>query len=1584
MTTFDDVLMLPVVQRLGWVLLHFLWQGVFIGILCGVLLRLPPAKKPRAAYGVCLGGLFLCALFPVATFYAVEPVDVPPVLLSGSAVPSADAAATAAAPKAPVFVPEAKDLKAGFADMRYVPEKETPPPWHERVLTALAPYVPWIVVVWLPVAFLLSLRLGWQWGQTRLWVRAGKIMNEAATQTRLSQLCARIGVRGKVVLRESARVLGPLTVGFFKPAILLPVGFMAGVTPAHLEAILLHELAHIRRWDYAVNLLVAALTALLFYHPVVWWLDRRARLARELCCDALAAERYGDACAYAQALAQLETRLRGGHAVAPAAGDGPLVQRIRALAGQRGMPGLSGRSLANLTAIFALTLSGALLLQFASAANAQNVSDSLQKPAPSGQVIGTDGDPVAGAQVALYHRKDWRGLENGVVETTRTDTRGRFAFTHALDYVKVPGDISEDTYYVVAWAPEQALALFILDRNAKKTDDLALRLGKPEPRRISVADKDGNPVEGATAHIQWIAQKRVGTAYFKPAFGPLETKTDAQGVAVFTQLPEGDVAVGVSKEGFAPNWTGCGSSGKKDFSVRLSPAALLRGRVITREGAPLSGILVYAEPRWPLMDYTATRTDAEGNFTLNGLYGKGDAWDPTGGDGCYRLAIESPDYCAPAVDVALKSGQAKSVGELTAWSGARIRGVLLDSSSQKPLPGMDLLVSTQGGQSNVLTDAQGRFQFLAPDGLFDVMVSQPPRGYYLMDDGQGSPLFTGEAAGKPQELTLRAPAPLGRLGVVRGRVLTPEGTPAVDASVVIGLRAPAYLKAERMGGDTFGPAKTNALGVYEFPKYPKGLPLDIVAFCANDAVTTQANPVPIETDSLPDIVLKKGWSPRVCVTDAEGRPLAGQKITYGIQLKGDLKASNGIPPVSSHLTREAKTDDQGIAVFEGIPEGAVCDFWRKGKPITWKRVSPDMLKAGKTPSFVLSEKLRVQCLDSNGDPIQIKRLQNNPSAFDELTQEAAEDLAISRAGIDKNAVADGWVDADKRSLAFKSPGSRVRLWAQRADGFHVQVEGVMPTQDNILVAKVLPAAYAAGRVPNPPRPLADDEAAYRVIDENGNPLSGVRAASVRNFGNDASVEAITDEQGWCFLKGFAKRSSPLALEFSRPDYAPTWTENVSERSVHAVVLTKNTRIQGRLSGPSGESVGKVSLRFFKETEPRRGGLDGLPAVASGLDYRVNTDDQGRYDILIEPGRYCVQGESERGFFLDEKVFEIGLNQTRTLAKRMQPGATLTLVCTDIATGRPAEGLRAQIYESKGFALIDSREDSLRTADAAGRMTWESLPPWSVCFVLARGQNPYARWWSECDALRQPIPRPYAENLPQLSAGCGSLVFELKSGVQEIPVVAERGIMVSGKILLPENRPDINRLWLDIMPVGRRNESGFFWIMPMGIGVNLKTGEFSGWFPAGNGVDYRLQARAFGPAQKPGVHPSLPAAVSEVFSSKAGDCFQFELSMLGGGYLRGRAVDAQGNSLGKLEIYYAMADSVATRLGGSVIISDEKGCFSIGPIRAGEYDLNGFQKRFAPRRASAPEPGPAKRAIVREGETTELGDIVFAQGMPQTP
>ena len=294
-------------EILAWSLIHFLWQGCLLGGLAWLALRFMKGAAPEARYAVaCLG---LAAML---------------------AAPAGTALVLRRAAAAPAVVP-ARSLDTA-RDVQVDLEAAVPAP--PSLKARLQPALPWILGAWGLGVALLSLRLlgGWVWMQRLRYGRAIRAAEEWQVLVRV--LSRRIGLARDVLLLVCDRIESPVALGWIRPVILIPPAVLAGLEPLALEAILLHELAHVRRQDYLVNLLQSFAETLLFYHPAVWWLSAAIRQERENACDDTAIRLTGDAVAYARTLSLLEefrmdTHARLSATQAPAAAGGSLIQRVR-------------------------------------------------------------------------------------------------------------------------------------------------------------------------------------------------------------------------------------------------------------------------------------------------------------------------------------------------------------------------------------------------------------------------------------------------------------------------------------------------------------------------------------------------------------------------------------------------------------------------------------------------------------------------------------------------------------------------------------------------------------------------------------------------------------------------------------------------------------------------------------------------------------------------------------------------------------------------------------------------------------------------------------------------------------------------------------------------------------------------------------------------------------------------------------------------------------------------------------------------------------------------------------------------------
>jgi uncharacterized protein (TIGR03435 family) len=302
----------PWIERLGWTLVHFLWQGVSIAALYAPARRMARTSSANTRYLLACAALTAIMAAPIVTWGLMWPPDASPD----------------AAYRIQGTLPAASTT--GIATTL------TLPPSVRTTVSGVEPaqFLLWVVMVWLAGAMVFWVRLAGGWVVA---ARMRSMLVRRAPpewQESLKKLSARIGLTRRVQLLVSALVQVPTVVGWLRPVVLVPVGALCGLPPEHLEVLLLHELAHIRRHDYLVNILQSVAEALLFYHPAVWWVSRHIRAERELCCDDVAVLVSGDALTYARALAQLESYRPAHLSAAVAANGGSLSDRIARLLGQ--------------------------------------------------------------------------------------------------------------------------------------------------------------------------------------------------------------------------------------------------------------------------------------------------------------------------------------------------------------------------------------------------------------------------------------------------------------------------------------------------------------------------------------------------------------------------------------------------------------------------------------------------------------------------------------------------------------------------------------------------------------------------------------------------------------------------------------------------------------------------------------------------------------------------------------------------------------------------------------------------------------------------------------------------------------------------------------------------------------------------------------------------------------------------------------------------------------------------------------------------------------------------------------------------
>ena len=258
-----------IVQTVGSSLLHFFWEGAALAALLWMAISF--SRNARVRYVLAVGALFAMALCPLATMAFLE---------KPLAAPSMTVASYPAISN--VTVALSNDVPVTSFDL----------------LSAL-------VWVWCSGVCIFGVRAFGGWLMLQ---KLRHTAQEAISPVLLAscrRLQERIGIKALVRYAYSEIVDAPAVVGWFRPVVLIPLSAISGLSTEQLEAIVAHELAHVRRYDAIVNLFQIAVETVLFYHPAVWWVNRVIRTERENCCDDIAVAVCGNASEYARALAMM-------------------------------------------------------------------------------------------------------------------------------------------------------------------------------------------------------------------------------------------------------------------------------------------------------------------------------------------------------------------------------------------------------------------------------------------------------------------------------------------------------------------------------------------------------------------------------------------------------------------------------------------------------------------------------------------------------------------------------------------------------------------------------------------------------------------------------------------------------------------------------------------------------------------------------------------------------------------------------------------------------------------------------------------------------------------------------------------------------------------------------------------------------------------------------------------------------------------------------------------------------------------------------------------------------------------------------
>lgn len=300
------------IRMVTTILAHSLWQGTLIAILAFVVLSIFRSSSARLRYAVSCCALLAVVVATVVTAVAVWPD------MTGSAQQ------TSAVTDQPVSREISRNVGASVGASNVSDHVSPIHPWWSDPSVSRHIFVIWVAGV---ILFSIYHILGWH--RARGFVRRGTSSVPPEWQTRFQKLQNEFGIRRLVSLLSSSLVKVPCVVGWMKPVILVPVSMFTSLDPSEIEMILVHELAHVRRYDVLINIMQTAMETLFFFNPAIWWISRRIRTEREDCCDDTAILTAGSRLRYARALTNLEELRVFQTSFGSALTGSPLKRRIR-------------------------------------------------------------------------------------------------------------------------------------------------------------------------------------------------------------------------------------------------------------------------------------------------------------------------------------------------------------------------------------------------------------------------------------------------------------------------------------------------------------------------------------------------------------------------------------------------------------------------------------------------------------------------------------------------------------------------------------------------------------------------------------------------------------------------------------------------------------------------------------------------------------------------------------------------------------------------------------------------------------------------------------------------------------------------------------------------------------------------------------------------------------------------------------------------------------------------------------------------------------------------------------------------------
>lgn len=634
----------------------------------------------------------------------------------------------------------------------------------------------WVLLLYALLAlFMLFLVIS---GRMRVynWIHTGTPVIDDRTITACEILRRKIGIGRYISIVESPHAAVPMAVGLRTPVILLPENFANSLTNTELNAVLVHELTHIRRHDATVMTLTAFIRAVLFYHPLIWVAMRQMSVFAEESCDRAVLDITEEPLVYARLLSRFAEQLhfsmlRSECVAGIIVSKHVLLRRVKSvLSGHVGLNKLSKVALGctALSAIAAVVFALSIPL---TARN--NVNETV---VITGRVTSSSG-PVEGADIFLHSIDDCFFAVPQYQHMTVSDREGNFTFT-------IPDSLRLHRPVVVVVQDSYAPGIRLLEELSDITT-IAVHLEKPSILSGYALDRERNPIRGAVVTTSAMQFHQNGRTYSLGGLMPgIQAVSDEEGHYQINNLPENTPCnLEINKEGYAAhpfrdmsaNET-TRPNGIIGISSYLSQERIIEGRVVYDEsGDPASYVkLILLSRNVQPHKHITTTTDAKGYFVFYGF-----------SDGSYTLILDwrnaSDAWAAQLPEQFNLKTLGKYEFDIRLTRGSVLSGRITDMDSM-PMQGVDVALHDQ--KTIVTTDKDGTYRIHSLPGEANLSISVP-YGYSLATQDLQS--ITVGMNDSIEGIDFKLTKDHKKTHIIRGRVVDTEGKPIQNAMVKLNI-----------------------------------------------------------------------------------------------------------------------------------------------------------------------------------------------------------------------------------------------------------------------------------------------------------------------------------------------------------------------------------------------------------------------------------------------------------------------------------------------------------------------------------------------------------------------------------------------------------------------------------------------------------------------------------------------------------------------------------------------------------------------------------------------------------------------------